>query len=170
MTREVNLDVYGLFLAVMSVNGDAVALSEDHKPNVDSERERIEAAGGKVKKHGKVYRINNDLAVSRGFGDIKFKNSDTLGERLITVEPDVTMFEVDPKETDFILVACDGIWDVLDNDECVEIIQTQLEQEVDNNNSRNDDLYYACMALSNAAAERGSKDNVTCILIALDEL
>mgnify|MGYP005855579731 CR=1 FL=1 len=58
----------------MCKGGETIALSEDHKPNDPIEKERVERYGGTVDLVGKTYRINQDLSVARGFGDIQFKD------------------------------------------------------------------------------------------------
>ena len=57
--------------AVASVHGAVQELSFDHKPNVDSERARIQAAGGWVD----LNRVNGNLALSRALGDYVFKKN-----------------------------------------------------------------------------------------------
>ena len=57
--------------AIACVGGGlAEALSTDHKPDDDAERERIENAGGFVE----FKRVNGNLALSRALGDFAFKN------------------------------------------------------------------------------------------------
>ena len=51
----------------------------------------------------------NLLSVSRGFGDLKYKNNETLEERLVSVVPDVFVHDL-TEDTEFLLLACDGIW------------------------------------------------------------
>ena len=55
-------------------NGEAVTLSNDHKPYDDEEKTRIEAAGSTVK----FNRVNGDLAVSRALGDFVYKRCDRV--------------------------------------------------------------------------------------------
>jgi serine/threonine protein phosphatase PrpC len=60
---------------VMGTNKLTKAMSEDHKPNNDSERRRIELAGGRVQ----WKRVDGDLAVSRALGDFQYKTRTDLG-------------------------------------------------------------------------------------------
>ena len=94
----------------------AIALSEDHKPLHETERSRIEAAGGTVNDVGGVARVNSNLNLSRAIGDLKYKTNEALPpeKQVITAEPDVRVFEL-TKEDRFFVLACDGIWDVMKN-------------------------------------------------------
>ncbi|KAJ9443841.1 putative protein phosphatase 2C 5 [Diplonema papillatum] len=105
--------------AVMCKNGEVVALSEDHKPLSDVEKERIEKAGHNVQDVGGIGRVDGMLAVSRGFGDFSFKNEAHLAaeDQAVTVNPDITVNEL--KGTEYIIIACDGIWDSLSNEEII---------------------------------------------------
>ncbi len=60
--------------SVLCRGGEAVPLSQDHKPNMAGERARIEGAGGRVS----IGRVNGDLAVSRALGDFPFKCNKSL--------------------------------------------------------------------------------------------
>ena len=72
---------------IAGVNGDAVALSIDHKPNDPLEMERIVSAGGFVE----FNRVNGNLALSRALGDFIFKTDDELpqNKQIVSAEPDV---------------------------------------------------------------------------------
>eukprot|EP00891_Asterochloris_glomerata_P003136 jgi/Astpho2/3136/Aster-03419 len=88
--------------AVLSRNGQAVPLSEDHKPNRIDERQRIESAGGVVVWAG-TWRVGGVLAVSRAFGD-------RLLKRYVVAMPDITEQELESHDEALIL-ASDGLWD-----------------------------------------------------------
>lgn len=96
--------------------GQAVALSEDHKPAHSTEKNRIMAAGGFVSDIGGVARVNGNLNLSRAIGDLKYKMNDELPveAQIITAHPDVRVFELTPDDR-YMILACDGIWDVLNN-------------------------------------------------------
>lgn len=96
---------------VMIYNEKAVRLTSDHRPIFSYERERIFKEGGMVK-DGRVQGI---LAVSRAFGDIILKNKG------VSVLPFVTTLEIVP-DISHIILACDGVWDVMNDDEVVDII------------------------------------------------
>jgi serine/threonine protein phosphatase PrpC len=105
----------------LASGSEAIAMSNDHKPYNEVERQRIEASGGFVCGHG---RVCGNLAVSRGFGDFEYKRRGDLdldldldaSQQMVTCEPEITIHV--RKELDGILiVACDGLWDVVNNQE-----------------------------------------------------
>ncbi|XP_057341669.1 probable protein phosphatase 2C T23F11.1 [Microplitis mediator] len=109
--------------AVASVNGRLVELSRDHKPTLEDERRRIEAAGGWVE----FNRVNGHLALSRALGDFKFKwnNTKTAEEQIVTAFPEVQKFEMN-QDWEFIVLACDGIWDVMTSHEVVDFVRNYI--------------------------------------------
>ncbi|SGZ53086.1 CIC11C00000001725 [Sungouiella intermedia] len=106
---------------VMSINGYAKALSYDHKPMNEGEKARICAAGGYVD----VGRVNGNLALSRGIGDFVFKKNADLPaeEQIVTCYPDVIEHKINFERDEFIILACDGIWDCLTSQQCVECVR-----------------------------------------------
>lgn len=111
--------------AVLSRQGLAEALSVDHKPTMVSEWSRIVAAGGWVAAN----RVNGNLALSRALGDFVYKRNTALAaeEQIVSAEPDVTQCELRLAETDeFIVIGCDGIWDVMTNQEVISYVRSRL--------------------------------------------
>ena len=102
-------------------------LSEDHKPESDWEKARIIASGNKVKEG----RVNGTLALSRGFGDFKYKTNESLphDEQAVTCEPDVQVMIRQQHKDKFIVIACDGIWDCLSDDECIAKMHEKMSQK-----------------------------------------
>lgn len=89
-------------------DGKAIDMSEDHKPEDENERRRIEKAGGTISKDG---RVNNGLNLSRAIGDHSYKMNESLplSEQMITSLPDVKYLELDPQKDKFMVLACDGL-------------------------------------------------------------
>ncbi len=85
-------------------------MSDDHKPENEDELIRIEAAGCDVTDG----RVAGKLSLSRAIGDLAYKQNASLGieAQAITCVPDITKRDRTDEDT-FIIVACDGIWDVL---------------------------------------------------------
>lgn len=144
--------------AVLSrVGNDTVWGSEDHKPNNEPEEKRIEAAGGGVINR----RVNGDLAVSRAFGDFLYKHRQDLpAERQqVSVEPEITEL---PRlgDEEYLILCCDGIWDVMSNEEVVAFVRDRVAKgEID----------LGCVAedLLDTCLERGSRDNMSALVVAL---
>ena len=122
-------------------------LSNDQKPMRPDEHNRIQEAGGTVLGG----RVMGRLAVSRAFGQKKMK-------ALVPAEPEVLACPL-RDDDEFVLVACDGLWDVLSDAEAAMLIRSQIEGGAD--------LKAAARALTAEALNRGSLDNVTALIIAL---
>lgn len=118
---------------------------------LQDEQQRIEEAGGMVIFIG-TWRVNGNLSVSRAIGDAKDK-------KYVIGEGDVTRTAMTGKE-DYLVVACDGIWDVVDDQELVECIGKHLSKE----NQRST----TAKALVEFAKSEGSGDNMTAIIIFLN--
>uniref|UniRef100_A0A6B2LGN0 protein-serine/threonine phosphatase n=1 Tax=Arcella intermedia TaxID=1963864 RepID=A0A6B2LGN0_9EUKA len=147
---------------VLCENGEMVALSMDHKPTEKLESQRIQKYGGTIQNG----RINGNLAVSRGFGDIEFKDQETLGEKFVTVEPDIREFKISEKSS-FIILACDGLWDTVSNQQAVQLVKNKLaNNEV--TKADNKDLFTICVELVSVAYEQKSRDNISCILVVFE--
>lgn len=64
------------------------------------------------------------LSVCRTFGDIEAKLAKLDGNvRVVVADPDVTAFRIDRDKHDFIVIGCDGIFDKLENRDCVHLVQ-----------------------------------------------
>jgi len=105
--------------------------TKDHKPNDPEERKRIETAGGEVREmsagNNKVqYRVNGNLNLCRALGDFEYKKNTTFDARnqIITSNPDIYTWDL--IQGDLVVLACDGIFDVLSNDELIEFIRQRL--------------------------------------------
>ena len=100
---------------------EMIALSNDHKPNNENEKKRILLAGGQVR----WGRVDGDLSVSRGFGDFAYKNRSVLpSQQKITAVPEICVVRRDDCVDEFVFMGCDGIFDVLNNRECGEMIRS----------------------------------------------
>ena len=119
--------------------------TEDHKPNNTLERERIEAGGGTVRAN----RVNGMLAVSRALGDFEMKkdvNRDQT-KQLVSAEADVTAQERDPNDN-FILICCDGVYDVQTNFQLVKFINDRLPSKYHLKDLMEELINYCCFTVS----------------------
>ena len=139
--------------------GLAVACSKDHKTSDPTEYARIVAAGSWVS----VGRVEGDLAMSRAIGDFRFKYRERLGaeDQAVTCAPDVTQFELDPDD-EFLILASDGIWDVMCNQVCVDFVRKGLAKDQSLHQVM-DSLLDECLRPSREG--RGSTDNMTCLVV-----
>ncbi|KAI9263105.1 phosphatase 2C-domain-containing protein [Phascolomyces articulosus] len=114
--------------AIISTNGRGIALSQDHKPVNEKETARIEKAGG----HVEFGRVNGNLALSRALGDFEFKQSKDLPaeEQAVTAEPDITEHRLIAQD-EFAVIACDGIWDCMTNQQVADFIRSKIKEKVD---------------------------------------
>ncbi|KAF9368881.1 Protein phosphatase 2C 2 [Mortierella sp. AD011] len=113
--------------AVLGSDGTAIALSNDHKPVNKEESRRIVAAGGFVE-YG---RVNGSLALSRALGDFEFKMNATLGpdDQIVTANP-VIMEHKLQEEDEFLVLACDGIWDCMSSQEVVTFVRKGISENI----------------------------------------
>ncbi|XP_050434755.1 probable protein phosphatase 2C T23F11.1 [Adelges cooleyi] len=146
--------------AIASVKGVVEPLSYDHKPNNEVETKRIEAAGGWVM----FNRVNGNLALSRALGDYIFKKNDQkkLDEQIVIAWPDI---EVKPVTSDleFIVLACDGIWDVMTNEEVVEFVRFRVSNGMEPEDIC-EDLMTRCLAPNGQMGGLGC-DNMTVVIV-----
>ncbi|XP_034701940.1 probable protein phosphatase 2C 9 [Vitis riparia] len=130
--------------AVLSKRGQARQMSTDHEPN--TERDSIEDRGGFVSNMpGDVARVNGQLAVSRAFGDKNLKSH-------LRSDPDVQYADIDA-DTEFLILASDGLWKVLSNEEAIDIARKTRDPQK------------AAKQLVAEALNRESKDDISCIVV-----
>lgn len=149
-------------------------LTKEHSPLLLEERKRIETAGGRVEDS----RVNGILGVSRSFGDPRYKK---LG--VISV-PDIAKFSLSVDER-FLLIACDGLWTVLNPDTAVSYLKTQLQEawqyEVEHPTvntevvslRKESPAQAVCRKavtklVTHAVMEQGAKDNTTAVVICFE--
>ncbi|KAM0333164.1 hypothetical protein ACHAQA_001824 [Verticillium albo-atrum] len=106
--------------SVLGIKGRAKPLSQDHKPQLETEKSRITAAGGFVD----FGRVNGNLALSRAIGDFEFKKSAELSPeaQIVTAFPDVEIHDI-TDDDEFLVLACDGIWDCQSSQAVVEFVR-----------------------------------------------
>ncbi|KAF4631448.1 hypothetical protein G7Y89_g6681 [Cudoniella acicularis] len=148
--------------SVLGVKGRAKPLSFDHKPQNEGEKARITAAGGFVD----FGRVNGNLALSRAIGDFEFKKSAELSpeQQIVTAYPDVTVHEISDDD-EFLVVACDGIWDCQSSQAVVEFVRRGIaaKQEL---SKICENMMDNCLA-SNSETGGVGCDNMTMIVIGL---
>lgn len=164
--------------AVLCREGRAIDMSEDHKPNLPSECARIENAGGCVLNQcigpHVLPRVNGDLSLSRSIGDLRYKQNASLApeHQIICSTPDVRIFQRQPTD-EFMVLACDGVWDVFSSQEVVDFIRPRL-RELLNGNVRTslvvENLLDNCLSPDPRRTYGIGGDNMTMVLVAFTGL
>jgi len=132
--------------AVLCRNGTAQRLSVDHKPTVGEEVARIQSLDGGLVING---RVQGMLSVTRALGDSQLSP-------WVSPEPFVTHVSLTPSD-EFVILACDGVWDVITDEEAVSIIK---HTEAETGSAQE-----AAQKLMNESYGRGSTDNITVLVI-----
>jgi serine/threonine protein phosphatase PrpC len=97
--------------------GKVIPLSFDHNPIRESERERVLAAGGEVRRSNGTFRVYpGGIAVARALGDYPIK----IHPNVLSAEPEITVKQITPA-LKYMVLASDGIYDVLSNGDVVNI-------------------------------------------------
>ena len=117
-------------------------------------------------RHG---RINGNLNISRAFGDLRFKADPSLlpTEQLVTVNPDILERRL-RQDDEFLILACDGIWDCVTDQECVDWLRrSMLESEGGDLEAGLASLLDHCLAPDPPWTVKGMKggDNMTCLVV-----
>lgn len=129
---------------VLCRQGKALRLSYDHKGSDKNESNRIKNSGGLIISN----RVNGMLAVTRSLGDGYMKH-------LVTGSPFTTRTVLTP-EDEFVIIACDGLWDVCTDQQAVDLVRDEPDPKL------------ASKKLVESAIESFSSDNITCMVIRLD--
>lgn len=144
---------------VISRKGQAYNLSRDHKPDLEAEKERIIKAGGFIH----AGRVNGSLNLARAIGDMEFKQNKFLPveKQIVTANPDINTVEL-CDDDDFVVLACDGIWDCMSSQQLVDFIHDQLKLET-KLSAVCERVLDRCLAPSTVTGE--GCDNMTMILV-----
>lgn len=134
---------------IMLRAGQAVPLSDDHKPNRSDERKRIESSGGSIVMAG-TWRVEGILAMSRAFGN-------RLLKEYVIAEPEIQDMEIN-EEVLLLVLGSDGLWDIVDNEGAVSLASMEENPEA------------AAIKLADAAYAGGSADNITCIVVKFNHM
>jgi serine/threonine protein phosphatase PrpC len=138
----------------------AVALSEDHKPSNPRELERIEAAGGCVE----MNRVDGSLATSRALGDFELKGDPSTPAaqcaQKVSPESEIRIVERDAAADQLLIVACDGIWDVMSSERACECALGLMARDGEQ------DMGLICEEILETCLDLGSRDNMSVVVAA----
>jgi protein phosphatase 1G len=112
--------------AIICSNGKAVEITNDHKPELETEKERIYKADGWISEG----RVKGNLNLTRSIGDLEYKQNKklTAEQQMITACPEIR--NINLSEVEFIVIACDGVWDCKSSQEVVEYIAIRLSKDI----------------------------------------
>ena len=139
-------------------SNNPLQLTKDHKPNKPDEKKRIEKIGGKIYFDGYDWRIG-DLSVSRSFGDMDCTP-------FVTHKPEIFKYKI-KKNDKFIIIACDGLWDVMNNKSVTKFILDKMKNIKITEMSRNSNNNIAFLLADYAIKKKHSTDNISIIIIFL---
>lgn len=134
--------------------------TEDHLPTRSDERDRIDAADGCVIYLDGTCRVMGVLAVSRSLGD------HSLRQYGVTAEPDIRIVTRRP-EDEFILIASDGLFSVMSNEEAWGLARRSLQRATERGVDKRMSAKIAANVLVKVSESRGLRDNLTVIVVNL---
>ncbi|PKI75342.1 hypothetical protein CRG98_004278 [Punica granatum] len=137
--------------AVLCKRGTAVEMSQDHRPSYLPERMRVEGLGGYILDG----YLNGYLSVTRALGDWDMKLPLGSDSPLIA-EPDIRR-AILTEEDEFLIIACDGIWDVMSSQYAVSLVRQGLK--------RHNDPQQCARELVMDALRLNTSDNLSVIVV-----
>ena len=149
--------------SILCKKGQAYPMSTDHKPSIPSELKRIEKADGWVSDG----RILGNLNISRGIGDSEYKMDKRLKpeEQIISNIPDVKIENFND-DIDFVVIACDGIWDCISNQEVCDFFENKFKKEPNGKISKFIEELFDEILAPDVYTDTGvGCDNMSCIVI-----
>ena len=147
---------------IINRDGRAIELSIDHKPELPQERDRIIRAGGMVEDG----RVMGNLNLSRSIGDLEYKKNNSIPakDQMISAYPDVRIENLCAKDS-FIILACDGVWDMLTSQECVDYVAQRIKNKP--LTAVAEDVLDRCLAPDIASSGGLGCDNTTIVIVEL---
>jgi len=128
------------------------------------ELKRIRKAGGKVTPDG---RVNGGLNLSRAIGDHAYKRVESLSlsEQMISPQPDVKVLDINPATDEWMILACDGIWNFMSSQEVVDYVNKKIVNTPDDKlSSVCEELFEHCLAPDTMGDGTGC-DNMTAVIV-----
>eukprot|EP00253_Pinus_taeda_P031444 PITA_31444 len=144
---------------VISRNGASEALTCDHLAGREDERQRIENLGGIVDLRHGVRRVQGSLAVSRAIGDWHMK-------QWVTAEQKTRKIEI-TSDCEFLILASDGLWNMVSNQEAVDIARPYCLEKQPNLTPLGGDPIAACKKLVEVVVTRKSGDDISVMIVQL---
>ncbi|XP_056412684.1 protein phosphatase 1D [Hyla sarda] len=165
----------------------AIEVTQDHKPELPRERERIEGLGGSVINKSGVNRVvwkrprltHNGpvrrstvidqipfLAVARALGDL-WSYDFYSGEFVVSPEPDTSVHTIDPQTLKFIIIGSDGLWNMVSGQDAVSLCQEQEKSCSNGESGQSFAKILVSRALSQWRQRMLRADNTSAIVISI---
>jgi serine/threonine protein phosphatase PrpC len=141
-TRQCFVANVGDSRVVLCREGKAIRLTIDHRPNDIDEIRRVKDAGGTIVNN----RVNAILAITRAIGDVYL-------HPMVTSDPYTTVVDLMYEKDQFLIVACDGVWDVVSDQDAIDHVKDEPDPRI------------AAMKLRDLAYSRNSTDNISVIVV-----
>jgi protein phosphatase PTC1 len=133
---------------VLCRKGKAIRLSVDHRPSDPDEQRRVKDAGGYILNN----RVNAILAVTRAIGDVYL-------QPVVTSDPYTSFINLSSSDGDeFLIVACDGVWDMINDQDAIDLIRFEMDPRV------------ASVKLRDHAYNAGSNDNISVAVVRISKV
>lgn len=138
--------------AVLCRRAKAIEMSRDHKPVCLREKERIEASGGYVDDG----YLNGQLNVARALGDWHLEGLKSIDGGPLSGEPELMSTRL-TEEDEFLIIGCDGIWDVFMSQNAVDFARRRLQEH--------NDPVMCSKDIVDEALKRKSGDNLSVVVV-----
>jgi len=132
----------------------------DHKPEDEGEKKRICAAGGFVSASFPA-RLDGAISLSRAFGDFEYKQNPGFEAKDQKMSPFPDVYLWTASRGDILVLACDGVFDVMTNQELATAVVSLIE--------KNKDMGIVCKMILDECLGKGSRDNMTLVVIELSD-
>ncbi len=136
----------------------AKPLSQDAKPDNPRFQKRVEKAGGEIFKTRDGVRVAGEWAVAGAIGD--HSAVDENGDKFMPSNPKITKQPVPKGKPNFLVFACDGLFDVTSNNQLGRAVAELAQQD-------NMDACKMAQYLTQSAINSGSLDNVSVVVVKL---
>jgi serine/threonine protein phosphatase PrpC len=146
----------------------AIQLTSDHVASDLKERELIESNGGRILSVNGIDRVEGKLVVTRSIGDFNLSSISQKPDVLSLRRDEIMAMCGNPPDDSlcFVILASDGLWDVLTNIEAVDMV---VEVLAHTSWRENGGLQEAAEKLTLEAFVRGSSDNIGVCVVAIEQ-
>jgi len=154
----------------------AIQLTKDHVAGNPDEQKMVESHGGFISSSGGIDRVNGILAVTRSIGDANLSPVLSRDPHVVAMTRTEMKELCGPNLEDsdipcFVVLASDGLWDVMSNKEAVDLVVEVVEKyDTDHGISWDNGGAFqeAAERLTQEAYMRGSTDNIGVCVVAID--